>query len=112
MPEQTTTPRLSERFDEALVYASRLHRTQTRKGGDIPYLGHLLSVASLVIEGGGTPTQAIAGLLHDAAEDQGGEPILAQIRATFGDHLAVILGECSDTVEDPKPPWRHRTHHY
>jgi (p)ppGpp synthase/HD superfamily hydrolase len=112
MPEQTSTPRLSERFDEALVYASRLHRTQTRKGGDIPYLGHLLSVASLVIEGGGTQTQAIAGLLHDAAEDQGGEPILAQIRATFGDDVAVIVGECSDTFEDPKPPWRQRKQNY
>ena len=54
MPSQTTAPRLSNRFDEALVYAAGLHRTQTRKGGDIPYLGHLLSVASLVIEGGGS----------------------------------------------------------
>lgn len=83
MPEQTTTPKLSELFDEALTYASDLHRTQTRKGGDIPYVGHLLSVASLVIEGGGTETQAIAGLLHDAVEDQGGAPVLAEIREKF-----------------------------
>jgi (p)ppGpp synthase/HD superfamily hydrolase len=84
MPEQTTTPMLSELFDDALKYASGLHRTQTRKGGDIPYVGHLLSVASLVIEGGGTQTQAIAGLLHDAVEDRGGPPTLAEIRARSG----------------------------
>jgi (p)ppGpp synthase/HD superfamily hydrolase len=112
MPQQTTAPRLTDRYDEALVYASDLHRTQVRKGGDIPYLGHLLSVSSLVIEGGGTETQAIAGLLHDAAEDQGGEPILAQIRAKFGDDVAAIVGECSDTFEDRKPPWKQRKQDY
>jgi (p)ppGpp synthase/HD superfamily hydrolase len=112
MPEQTTTPKLSERFDEALTYASDLHRTQTRKGGDIPYIGHLLSVASLVIEGGGTETQAIAGLLHDAVEDQGGAPVLADIREKFGDNVATIVAECSDTDVVPKPPWKKRKQDY
>jgi (p)ppGpp synthase/HD superfamily hydrolase len=112
MPEQTTTPKLSERFDEALTYASDLHRTQTRKGGDIPYVGHLLSVASLVIEGGGTETQAIAGLLHDAVEDQGGAPVLADIREKFGDDVATIVDECSDTDVVPKPPWKKRKQDY
>ncbi len=105
-------PRLSARFDEALAYAASLHRTQTRKGGDIPYVGHLLSVASLVIEGGGTETQAIAGLLHDAVEDQGGAPVLAEIREKFGDDVATIVDECSDTNVVPKPPWRQRKQHY
>jgi (p)ppGpp synthase/HD superfamily hydrolase len=112
MPEQTTTPKLSERFDEALTYASDLHRTQTRKGGDIPYVGHLLSVASLTIEGGGTETQAIAGLLHDAVEDQGGAPVLADIREKFGDDVATIVDECSDTDVVPKPPWKKRKQDY
>lgn len=112
MPEHTTAPKLTERFDEALAYACRLHRTQTRKGGDIPYVGHLLSVASLVIEGGGNEAQAIAALLHDAAEDQGGEATLAQIRAKFGDEVADIVAECSDTVEEPKPPWQERKKKY
>ena len=112
MPAQTTQPRLTGRFDEALQYASELHRTQTRKGGDIPYLGHLLSVASLVIEGGGTEDQAIAGLLHDAVEDQGGAPILAEIREKFGEHVAKIVEECSDTDEVPKPPWKNRKQTY
>jgi (p)ppGpp synthase/HD superfamily hydrolase len=112
MPEQTTTPKLSERFDEALTYASDLHRTQTRKGGDIPYVGHLMSVASLIIEGGGTETQTIAGLLHDAVEDQGGAPVLADIREKFGDDVATIVDECSDTDVVPKPPWKKRKQDY
>jgi (p)ppGpp synthase/HD superfamily hydrolase len=112
MPQQTTTPILTERFDEALAYVAHLHRTQLRKGGDIPYLGHLLSVSSLVIEGGGTETQAIAGLLHDAVEDQGGAPILAEIRAKFGDDVATIVDQCSDTDVVPKPPWKARKEAY
>lgn len=112
MPAETTAPRLTRQFDGALTYAADLHRTETRKGGDIPYLGHLLSVASLVIEAGGSETQAIAALLHDAAEDQGGEPILAEIGEKFGGEVASIVAECSDTFEDPKPPWRERKQRY
>jgi (p)ppGpp synthase/HD superfamily hydrolase len=112
MPAQTTTPKLNERFDEALKYAADLHRTQTRKGGDIPYVGHLLSVASLVIEGGGTEDQAIAALLHDAVEDQGGAPVLAEIREKFGDDVATIVDECSDTHQVDKPPWKPRKEAY
>jgi (p)ppGpp synthase/HD superfamily hydrolase len=113
MPAETTSPILTERFDEALQYVSDLHRSQTRKGGDIPYVGHLLSVASLVIEGGGTETQAIAGLLHDAVEDQGRDGrTLAEIREKFGEDVATIVSECSDTEEVPKPPWDERKKKY
>ena len=112
MPAQTTQPKLTERFVEALQYASELHRTQTRKGGDIPYLGHLLSVSSLVVEGGGTETQAIAALLHDAVEDQGGAPVLAEIERRFGPEVARIVDECSDTDQVPKPPWEARKKTY
>ncbi|GAB3034976.1 HD domain-containing protein [Mycobacterium bourgelatii] len=80
MPAETTTPRLTEKFREALTYAAAKHHRQTRKGGDIPYIGHLLSVAGLVIEADGTETQAIAALLHDAAEDQGGKETLDEIQ--------------------------------
>jgi (p)ppGpp synthase/HD superfamily hydrolase len=83
-----------------------------RKGGEIPYLGHLLSVAALVIEADGSETQAIAALLHDAAEDQGGEATLAEIEARFGQQVAKIVAECSDTFETPKPPWRERKERY
>jgi (p)ppGpp synthase/HD superfamily hydrolase len=104
---------LTEKFDEALEYAAGLHREQTRKGGGgVPYIGHLLSVAGLVIEGYGTETQAIAGLLHDAVEDQGGAPTLAAIRERFGDEVADIVDECTDADVVPKPPWQPRKQAY
>jgi HD domain len=109
MTTQTTSPRLTPKFAEALAYVYEKHGAQTRKGGDIPYLGHLLTVAGFVIDADGTEAQAIAALLHDAAEDQGGEPTLAEIRDKFGDEVADIVDECSDTVETPKPPWRERS---
>jgi (p)ppGpp synthase/HD superfamily hydrolase len=103
---------LGPRFDDALVYASDLHRSQPRKGGHVPYVSHLLGVTSLVIEEGGTETQAIAALLHDAVEDQGGLPRLEEIRARFGDDVADIVLACTDSTEDPKPPWRVRKEAY
>ncbi|MGB0962479.1 MAG: HD domain-containing protein [Mycobacterium sp.] len=112
MPNETDSPRLTARFADALTYAADLHKTQVRKGGDIPYIGHLLSVAALVIEAGGTETQAIAALLHDAVEDQGGADTLAEIESRFGQGVAGIVGDCSDTDEDPKPPWRSRKESY
>lgn len=112
MSQHTDSPRLGDRFTEALRYAADLHATQTRKGGDIPYIGHLLSVAGLVIGDGGDETQVIAALLHDAAEDAGGEKTLAEIRARFGDDVAAIVAECSDTFETPKPAWDQRKESY
>lgn len=108
----TDNPRLTEKFSAALTFAAKTHALQLRKGGDIPYLGHLLSVTSLVIEAGGTETQAIAALLHDAAEDQGGEQTLAAICERFGEEVASIVAACSDTFETPKPPWRERKEAY
>ena len=112
MSETTTSPRLSERFQEALAYAAALHNTQTRKASEVPYVGHLLSVTGLVIEADGTETEAIAALLHDAAEDQGGDATLAEIEERFGPEVAKIVDECSDTVITPKPPWRQRKENY
>ncbi len=109
---ETRSPRLGPRFHEALGFAAELHRTQTRKASDVPYVGHLLSVAGLVIEADGTETEAIAALLHDAAEDQGGDLTLATIEERFGPEVAGIVEECSDTVVTPKPPWRERKQNY
>jgi (p)ppGpp synthase/HD superfamily hydrolase len=104
---------LGERFRRALVLAFDLHRGQVRKGSTgIPYIGHLLGVTSIVIEDGGDEDEAIAALLHDGPEDQGGEPTLDRIRAEFGDRVADIVEGCSDTLEDPKPPWRERKEAY
>jgi (p)ppGpp synthase/HD superfamily hydrolase len=107
-----TSPRLGRRFQDALGYAAELHNMQTRKASDVPYVGHLLSVAGLVIEADGTETEAIAALLHDAAEDQGGDATLAEISERFGQEVAAIVAECSDTVVTPKPPWRQRKEDY
>ena len=112
MSEQTATPKLTDQFSKALVYAELKHHTQVRKGGDIPYIGHLLSVAGLVINDGGSEAQAIAALLHDAVEDQGGPPTLQEIKNNFGDDVARIVDQCSDTDEEPKPPWLERKQRY
>lgn len=100
------------RFDRAVMLARTLHADQQRKGGDIPYLAHLLGVASLVLEDGGTEDEAIAALLHDAVEDQGGAETLKLIRRQFGDRVAQIVEACSDTDVVPKPPWRARKEAY
>lgn len=100
------------RFEEALVLANRLHARQVRKSTSIPYVGHLLGVASLVIEDGGSDDEVIAALLHDAVEDQGGAETLATIRQRFGDRVADIVDACSDTDVEPKPPWRERKLEY
>jgi len=109
---QTSTPKLTGQFSKALLYAELKHHNQVRKGGDIPYVGHLLTVAGLVINDGGSEAQAIAALLHDAVEDQGGPATLDEIRANFGDEVARIVDECSDTDEKPKPPWLDRKRKY
>jgi (p)ppGpp synthase/HD superfamily hydrolase len=99
---------LSPRFTDALCYAAALHGEQRRKVGGEPYIAHLLAVAALVLEYGGGEEEAIAALLHDAVEDQGGEATLAEIRGRFGDAVAEIVVGCSDTAGSPKPPWRRR----
>jgi (p)ppGpp synthase/HD superfamily hydrolase len=103
---------LSHRYDDAFYYAHQLHRSQTRKGTQIPYISHLMAVSALVIEHGGTEVQAIAALLHDAAEDQGGPETLAEIRTTFGNAVATIVADCTDAWAEPKPPWRARKEAY
>src|SRR4051812_8283572 len=103
---------LSKTFDDALVYAVNLHRDQVRKGSGIPYIAHLMSVSSRVLSAGGTETQAIGGLLHDAAEDQGGEVTLEVIRARFGPDVAQIVFDCTDSWTEPKPEWRARKEMY
>ena len=102
---------LTDRYTEAVGYATALHANQTRKGNTIAYVCHLLGVSSLVVEAGGDEDQAIAGLLHDAAEDCGGEPRLADIEAWFGSRVAKIVRGCSDSLTtdpDDKAPWRER----
>jgi len=99
---------LTGRFTDALAYAVRLHASQTRKGTATPYIAHLMAVAGLALEYGATEDEAIAALLHDAVEDQGGAETREEIRRRFGEDVAGIVDECSDTDQQPKPPWRAR----
>ena len=109
---QTNNPLLSDRFTEALVYATQLHSHQVRKGSGVPYISHLLGVAALVLEDGGDEDRAIAALLHDAIEDQGGDKIRQEIKAKFGDRVVNIVNGCTDSEVIPKPPWKERKQQY
>lgn len=103
---------LGVRFDGALVLASSLHRAQARKVSGVPYIAHLLAVAALVLEEGGSEDMAIAALLHDAAEDQGGEETMAGIAAAYGTKVARWVRQASDTFVLPKPEWEVRKRHH
>src|SRR3954469_10296914 len=103
---------LSTEFSAAVELARELHAGQLRKGTQIPYLSHLLAVASIVLEGGGSERDAIGALLHDAAEDTGGRATLALIRERFGEEVAAIVEACSDTLAEHKEPWPERKRRY
>jgi len=103
---------LSERFKDALWRATDLHANQSRKGSGVPFVAHLLGVASLVLEYGGTEDEAIAALLHDAEEDQGGQRTREMIADKYGATIAQIGDGCTDSDTIPKPPWRERKEAY
>lgn len=106
---------LTDRFERALVYATHVHGGQVRKGTSVPYVAHLLAVAATVLEYGGDEDMAIAGLLHDAAEDQGGARRLDDIRSRFGERVAAIVSSCSDSLVEAgeaKEEWRARKERY
>ena len=106
---------LTDRFGDALAFAEALHRGQTRKGANTPYISHLLAVASMVLEWTTDEDVVIAALLHDAVEDQGGVRTAEEIRDRYGDYVAELVLACTDSLsEDPrsKEPWidRKRRH--
>ncbi len=103
---------LTQRFEDAVMYATRVHAAQVRKGSNTPYIAHLLGVAALVLEANGDEDQAIAALLHDAVEDQGGEARLADVRARYGERVGNMVSDCTDAVIIPKPAWRPRKEAY
>jgi len=100
--------KLSPRFSDALVFAAELHADQQRKVTGTPYLAHLLRVAGIALEHGAGEDQAIAALLHDAVEDQGGPAVRDELRRRFGETVVAIVDGCTDSDRVPKPPWRLR----
>lgn len=105
-------PPLGPRLQKAFRYAAEKHAGQTRKQTAVPYLSHLMAVSSLVLEGGGDEDMAIAALLHDVVEDCGGVPRLREVRKMFGERVAKIVEECTDSFSDPKLPWIVRKREY
>ncbi len=103
---------LTERFEDALIFSTQLHARQLRKSSQVPYIAHLLGVTGLVLEDGGDEAEAIAALLHDAVEDQGGINTLDEIRKRYGSRVAEIVIAVSDAYQEPKPPWRERKEAY
>jgi (p)ppGpp synthase/HD superfamily hydrolase len=104
--------KLSTRFLRAFLFAAEKHKGQTRKASTIPYIAHLMGVASLVLEAGGDEDVAIAALLHDVVEDCGGAPMLKEVRRRFGPRVAKVVEGCTDADTYPKPPWRQRKENY
>lgn len=100
--------KLGSRFQRAFEFAADKHGKQTRKASTIPYVAHLIGVASLVLEAGGDEDLAIAALLHDVVEDCGGAPMLREVRRRFGNRVAHIVDGCTDAYAVPKPPWQER----
>lgn len=105
-------PNLGPRLQQAFRYAAEKHAGQTRKKTAVPYLSHLMAVASLVLEAGGDEDLAIAALLHDVVEDCGGIPRLREVQTKFGPRVAKVVEGCTDSFSDPKPPWLDRKKAY
>jgi len=103
---------LGPRFLRAFIFAAEKHKGQTRKASTIPYIAHLMGVASLVLEAGGDEDLAIAALLHDVVEDCGGAPMLKEVRRRFGARVAKVVEGCTDADTYPKPPWQERKEAY
>ncbi len=111
-PTMSAPRPLGPRFQEALDFALEVHSAQARKGTETPYFAHLMAVCAIVLEYGGGEEEAIAALLHDAVEDQGGKEMLETIRARFGEDVARLVDGCTDAYGYPKPPWTERKEAY
>jgi (p)ppGpp synthase/HD superfamily hydrolase len=105
-------PVLGLPLQRAFRYAAEKHAGQPRKQTAVPYLSHLMAVASLVLEAGGDEDMAIAALLHDVVEDCGGMPRLREVRKKFGPRVAKIVEGCTDSFVEPKPEWKARKKDY
>jgi len=105
-------PPLGLPLQRAFHYAAEKHAGQTRKQSAVPYLSHLMAVASLVLEAGGDEDMAIAALLHDVVEDCGGMPRLREVRKQFGPRVAKIVEGCTDSFVEPKLEWMERKKGY
>jgi (p)ppGpp synthase/HD superfamily hydrolase len=112
LAKKKTAIKLGPRFRQAFLFAAEMHSGQARKASTVPYIGHLMGVASLVLEFGGDEDMAISAFLHDVVEDCGGTPMLKEVRRRFGSRVAKIVEGCTDSFTEPKGPWRERKETY
>ncbi len=109
------TVQLTDRLIAAFGEAVRLHADQCRRGSGAPYVSHPFRVAGMVLDYGADETTAIAALLHDTVEDQGGLELAGKLRTIFGDAVVALILECSDSTGPkgtPKAPWKERKERY
>src|SRR6202142_1309818 len=111
-PKKLRPTKLGPKLQRAFAYAAKMHAGQARKGTTVPYLSHLMAVASLVLEAGGDEDMAVAALLHDVVEDCGGMPRLREVRKEFGRRVAKIVEGCTDSFGEPRPEWMERKKNY
>jgi len=111
-PAKGRVVKLGPRFRRAFLFAAEKHAGQARKTTTVPYIAHLMGVASFALEFGGDEDLAIAALLHDVVDDCGGAPMLTEVRRRFGTRVAKIVDGCTDSDTYPKPPWRQRKEDY
>lgn len=104
---------LGSLMDKALLFASDVHRSQVRKGTNVAYVSHLMTVCGLVLEDGGSEVEAAAALLHDAIED-GPAGTAERLSTEFGREVAAIVRACSDDEPEggDKRPWLVRKTSY
>jgi hypothetical protein len=92
-------------LSRAFFYAASLSTIPRASGA--PTISHLMQVAGIVLENGGSEDEAVAGFLHDAAEDYG-ENQLAEIARIFNENVSNIIRDCSDSYKKPgihREPW-------
>src|ERR1700733_11844730 len=111
-PAKLRPTKLGPKLQRAFAYAAKMHAGQARKATTVPYLSHLMAVASLVLEAGGDEDMAIAALLHDVVEDCGGMPRLREVRKLFGPRVGKIVEGCTDSFGEPKAEWVERKRDY
>ena len=101
-----TYMKYTSKFKEAFEFAFDRHDGQVRKGTELPYITHPMAVAAIAAEYGGDEQQVIAALLHDVIEDT--ETTAEEVQSLFGEKVAKIVVDLTDTDQTPKPPWKKR----
>lgn len=97
---------LTVRIQEAIQFATIAHAGQTRKGKDIPYITHTLTVALILARASAEENVVIAGILHDTVEDSDGKIAISDVESKFGEIVAMLVSHV--TEHDKSLSWEKR----